>query len=318
MIVERRNRRQLNRPAPLVRVIIALVGSAGLALGQNEPEPEATYASQVREVMSLDPITLAALGVAPLDAYNLALGAMDDAVLRKELLDPLVNQCLAARAACGAIHVQEDYDVVRAGVEQAVAMLSANQGEWFQGDEQLFDQNDQTALENAQANIILESPLRLLALSPEQRSLLWEAQAERDFWTLNGSTRRRSALVAKAWDEHRASVEQILTTEQFAELAAYVEQVNTRLPGILASESDAFNDARHAAARGWRPFLARVGPRVREVVPALVDALRRALPSLWTLRAAVPATSAARPSAAARSVGGAAPPETNYVGTQNE
>lgn len=273
-----------------------LLGSP-LALGQsdqdsNEPEPEAMVSGQLREALSLDPVTLAALSIDSLAAYGIAFDGIADALVREETLLSLAELAREARSACAIAEGQEGFDAVRIELAAAIADLVANKGNWSDGHVEGFGQNELAALSNAASNIILESPIRLLALSVGQRDALWEAQVRRDQVLLHPGTCRRGHWTRAAVDEYWLAVEQTLTQEQLNQLENYYIALEANLPEILLGESDAYGDSRHGALPGSRPHLAKIlSPRVRELYASVSEWIRRtgAVPDRWWRKAgAVP------------------------------
>ncbi len=231
---------------------------------------EATIASQLREALSLDPTTLAALDVKAVDVYDLAFDAISDAADRKELLRPFMEWSQYTHRACADAWTKKDFDAVLADQVEAIDAFLQNGGDWSEGYRELFDEDGLAALRNAAANAVLESPLRLLELSEEQRAILWSAQALRDRALLNPYISHRASWVAIAWEEYWKTVEETLTREQYDGLSYYYERLEANLPGVLEVESQVFEDSKQAAASRWFPILAELRPHARELMPQAV------------------------------------------------
>lgn len=251
------------RRLPAIALLNLCIGSAVAEESlPDEPEPEATIAAQARESLSFDPFTLAALEVDSVDAYNIALDSIADALLRNGTLAPLVQRCCVARAACADAWDSPDYNAVLLELTDAIQNLKHNAGDWSDDFDEAFDQEDAEALSNAALNIVLESPMRLLPLDAQQREALWEAQALRNHDVFHPETRHRAAYLALAQEDYWRKVEQILSSEQYALLTIYYERIAANLPDLLEAENQAFDESRHAALPHWKPFFASVHPHV--------------------------------------------------------
>lgn len=250
-----------------IACLVLCTPAAADEVSGNEPEPEASIAAQLREALSFDPFTLAALEVDPADAYRIALDAIGEALIRGETLQPLVLRCQAARSSCAEAWNREEFQIVLAELSAAIEDLKLNKGDWTDDHGEDFDENDSIALANAAANIVLDSPIRLLELDPEQREALWNAQALRDHHVFHPGVRHRSMYQAWAQQTYWSTVEQTLSPEQYADLTAYYERIESNLPTILEVENQAFEESRHASLPIFRAFLASKRPQMREMVP---------------------------------------------------
>lgn len=280
-----------------------------VAGAQSDDRPDATVASQVREAISLDPTTLAALDVDSQTAQTLALDAIDDAQARLEMLAPMSQRCMAARAACAYAWGQEDIDAVFMELSAALAALSENQGERRGDNGGAFDQDVLDALDRAAANIVLDSPIRLLDLDADQREILWNAQAVRNSYILNPETAHRAASQAAAWEDYWRTVEQTLSPQQYAELTQYYENIDAHLSDIMAAEDSAVVATQEASLRGWRQFFANLRSPAQRLVPqALVWVARKAyVGRAWLTSVMSRVTVAPRPAGSITTLGLAQP-----------
>lgn len=228
---------------------------------------EASIASQLREALSLDPTTLAALDVEAADVYDLAFDAISDAANRKESLRPFMEWSQYTHRACADAWTKEDFDAVLADQVEAIDAFRQNGGDWSEGYGELFDEDGLAALRNAAANAVLDSPMRLLELSEEQRAILWSAQALRDRALLNPYISHRASWVALASEDYWKTVEEALSKDQYEALAYYYERLEANLPAVLEVESRVFEDSKQAAASKWFPVLAELRPYARELLP---------------------------------------------------